>query len=96
MTQDEADKAQNWSGMDGAIAWHLIDRHADDWNEVGEMANAWLRANQPDLSPVIAWLENGCDPKEAAKELRIYQQRMRSNVMYTPNGASTELYTKEK
>ena len=34
----------------------------------------------PDLSPVIAWLENGCDPKEAAKELRIYQQRMRPNV----------------
>lgn len=25
------------------------------------------------LAPVIQWLENGCDPKEAAKELRIYQ-----------------------
>lgn len=24
------------------------------------------------LLPVIQWLENGCDPKEAAKELRIY------------------------
>lgn len=36
------------------------------------------RGKLPDLSPVIAWLENGCDPKEAAKELRIYQQRMRS------------------
>jgi len=30
----------------------------------------------PDLSPVIDWLENGCDPKEAAKELRIYRDRM--------------------
>lgn len=31
--------------MDGATAWHLIYRHADDWNETGEMMNAWLRAN---------------------------------------------------
>ena len=30
-----------------------------------------------DLEPVISWLENGCDPKEAAKELRIYQELMR-------------------
>jgi hypothetical protein len=45
MTPEDADKAQQWAGMDGAIAWHLIDRHADDWNEVGELMNAWLRAN---------------------------------------------------
>lgn len=46
MTPEEADSAQQWKGMDGAIAWHLIDRSADDWNEIGEMMNAWLRANQ--------------------------------------------------
>lgn len=45
MTDAEADAAQNWKGMDGAIAFHLIDRHADNWNEVGAMMNAWLRAN---------------------------------------------------
>ena len=45
MTPEEADKAQNWLGMDGATAWHLIDRHADNWNEVGELMNSWLRAN---------------------------------------------------
>lgn len=45
MTPEEADKAQNWLGMDGATAWHLIDRHADNWNEVSELMNAWLRAN---------------------------------------------------
>ncbi|WP_396190225.1 hypothetical protein [Flavobacterium sp.] len=27
----------------------------------------------PNLWPVINWLENGCDPKEAAKELRVYE-----------------------
>jgi hypothetical protein len=26
------------------------------------------------LNPVITWLENGCDPKEAAKELRMMSE----------------------
>lgn len=45
MTPEEADKAQQWAGMDGATAWHMIERHADDWNEIGAMMDAWLRAN---------------------------------------------------
>src|SRR5690554_3400735 len=36
---------QDWKGMDGAIAWHLIDRHASGWEAVGEMMDAWLAAN---------------------------------------------------
>ena len=32
----------------------------------------------PRLDPVIAWLENGCDPAEAAKELRIYAAAIRA------------------
>lgn len=32
----------------------------------------------PELGPVIAWLENGCDPKEAAKELRLYAEAIRA------------------
>jgi hypothetical protein len=47
MTREEADNAQEWAGMDGAIAFHLIDRHADGWNEVGAMMDAWARANRP-------------------------------------------------
>ncbi len=31
--------------MDGAIAWQLIERHADDWSEIGAMMEAWLKAN---------------------------------------------------
>lgn len=27
-----------------------------------------------DLQPIIAWLENGCDVKEAIAELKVYQQ----------------------
>ena len=39
--------------------------------------------NKPlNLEPVIAWLEAGCDPKEAANELRMYQAVMHPK---TPN-----------
>lgn len=40
---------------------------------VREEREAW-----PNLQPVISWLENGCNPKEAAKELRIYDEAIRT------------------
>lgn len=43
----------------------------------------------PDLSPVISWLENGCDPASAAKELRTYQARIdaaKNKAEGQPNG----------
>lgn len=30
----------------------------------------------PDLSHVISWLQNGCDPIKAANELQAYQERI--------------------
>ncbi len=45
MTVEEARTFQQWAGMDGATAWHLIERHADGWGDVASMMNAWLRAN---------------------------------------------------
>lgn len=30
----------------------------------------------PDLSHVIRWLQNGCDPIKAANELQVYQERI--------------------
>jgi len=41
------DTKQDLKGLDGAIAWHLIERQAENWNEVGEMMNEWLKANTP-------------------------------------------------
>jgi hypothetical protein len=38
------------------------------------------RKKWPNLNPVITWLENGCDPKEAAKELRIYAAAIRART----------------
>ena len=44
LTPEQA--AQHWRGMDGATAFHLIDRHAEGWGGVGAMMNAWLAANK--------------------------------------------------
>ena len=64
MAPEEADKAHQWGGMDGSTAWHLIDRHAENWNEVGELMNAWLRAN------VLAEREACAKVKAASEALR--------------------------
>lgn len=45
MTDQEAEQAQKWHGMDGGTAYHLIDRHAADWDEIAAMMRAWYRAN---------------------------------------------------
>jgi hypothetical protein len=45
LTNEDANEIQNWKGMDGAIAYHLIERHANGWNDVGLMMRAWLVAN---------------------------------------------------
>lgn len=45
-TREDAER-QQWKGMDGAIAFHLIDRHADNWNEAARMMHAWRDANLP-------------------------------------------------
>ena len=46
MTREEARTFQNWKGMDGACAFHLIERHAAGWNDVALMMQAWLDANR--------------------------------------------------
>jgi hypothetical protein len=45
MTREEAQTFQSWAGMDGACAFHLIERHANGWGDVGRMMDAWLHAN---------------------------------------------------
>lgn len=45
MTKDEAAVFQDWRGMDGACAFHLIERHANGWADTARMMEAWLAAN---------------------------------------------------
>jgi hypothetical protein len=42
-----------------------------------------MRGYLPNLLAVIAWLENGGDPKHAATELRIYQERIARAALTT-------------
>ncbi len=45
--------SQDWAAMDGATAYHLIERHADGWDDIRLMMTEWLTANAapPPLSP---------------------------------------------
>jgi hypothetical protein len=45
MTEEDAAGFQNWKGMDGACAFHLIERHANGWGDTARMMEAWLAAN---------------------------------------------------
>jgi hypothetical protein len=38
------DNMQEWARLDGAIAWHLIERHADSWAAVGKMMDEFIAA----------------------------------------------------
>jgi len=57
MTQDEANKFQNWEMLDGITAWHLIERHAEDWEEVGLMMEAWLNGRTQKMRERLAEYE---------------------------------------
>ena len=46
MTAEEARTFQDWKGMDGACAFHLIERHANGWDDTALMMEAWLFANR--------------------------------------------------
>lgn len=48
MTETEAATCQQWRGMDGRTAFHLIERHADGWEDIAMMMGAWHRANLAD------------------------------------------------
>lgn len=44
MTPEEADKSQEWLKLTPAVAWHLIERHADGWQDVDALMAAYVRA----------------------------------------------------
>ena len=45
ISKEEAETCQKWAGMDGATAFHLIERHAVNWADTRLMMDAWLQAN---------------------------------------------------
>lgn len=76
--QTVPDNMQDWKGMDGAIAFHLIERHADNWSDTGKMMGEWLSANQgsqPVREPLTddqmweLWNSQGDDAMEQAASI---------------------------
>lgn len=70
----KAAQAKKWRGMAHA-------RHCDSEKVVQEIQREAMELERdawPNLQPVIDWLENGCDPKEAAKELRLHSDAIRA------------------
>ena len=57
-----------WSTVDGAVAWHLIDRSGDGWGHIGAMMDAWRDAH-PELARLRA-------------ELADYKRRARHAVSF--------------
>lgn len=51
-------------------------------NEIRMHLIATQKMYFPDLTPVITWLENGCNPLDAAKELRLYRDKNLQAVDY--------------
>lgn len=37
---------QDWKGMQGGVAFSLIERHADNWKEIDYMMSQWLEENK--------------------------------------------------
>lgn len=56
--------SQEWAGMDGVTAWILINRHADNWADIGMMMDEWLAANRP--APAAQQAPAGWLPIETA------------------------------
>ncbi|UIS65460.1 polyprotein [Acidovorax phage AP1] len=37
-------ESQDWAQVDGATAWHLVHRHAEDWAHTARLMHAWRDA----------------------------------------------------
>jgi len=44
LTPNIEDASQDWAKLDGAVAWHLIERHAENWGDVGKMMDEYVAA----------------------------------------------------
>lgn len=51
----EPDTSQDWAKLDGAVAYHLIDRHGEDWADIGRKMEAWGKARY--ASPIADHME---------------------------------------
>jgi len=87
------DDHQEWAGMDGAIAFHLIERYGENWVHCGKLMDAWRNANPPGLA-LYGWLEaesscNGAKPENMVGNASlIHSTRMHLSI-HAPQKAVT-------
>lgn len=86
MTPQEAADAQLWRGMDGATAWHLIDRHADNWDDVAVMMGAWANAQ---IVLVSAILFEALDIMDANDPVNAKRLRAKLDTLAAPPNYSS-------
>ena len=73
----EVVQSKNSTANDGDICRYCVLDALYRLDDRTERLSTKDRGNRfPSLDPVIAWLENGCDPKEAVKELRILREKL--------------------
>jgi len=77
---------QNWKGMDGSIAWHLIERHAENWNQVGEMMNEWLGENQKEWVGLTDEEIQECLQGLPTQTIDVYARRIEAKLKDKNNG----------
>lgn len=58
--------SQDWKNLTGAQAFHLIERHADGWQDIDRMMNEWLVAQ---LAKITAAEAGSVRLLESAKEV---------------------------
>jgi len=64
------------AGADTACPWRVAKVFRFEANARLIAAAPEMYEALPDLSHVISWLQNGCDPIKAADELQVYQERI--------------------
>lgn len=45
---------QDWTGLSGATAWHLAERHGEGWAGIGAMMEAWRDAEVQRITAGLA------------------------------------------
>ena len=82
ISKEEAENCQKWAELDGATAFHLIERHAVNWADTRLMMDAWLQARAPRAEVVPLRVAPDVDGRDFYE---LCQQYRHSREM-TPHG----------
>ena len=84
---------QDWTGLTGAQAFQLIERHAEGWPEIDEAMSAWLKANH---RPPVAGLAELTDEKivclyDAMHRAEVLTMQRKENALGQMHGVDKAL-----